>query len=144
MKIKRTNHTFNRNKSHSMTHSSNICNYPPPMPLRNDLGLAVKIFWGRGQKKKLSAGILLIVTKSVSLNHFLSSESSWKHWPARRRTHNHTALSLAARQTEETASYHKSVSHVPNGYHEGWVFLPPQLSLGRHTEAEFGDKLFVS
>lgn len=91
-RLKKINPIFNKSKSHSMTHSSNICNHPPPVPLRNDLGLAVKIFWGRGQKKKLSAGILLIVTKNLSLNHFLSSESSWKRSLARKRTHNRMAL----------------------------------------------------
>lgn len=49
-----------------------------------------------------------------------------------------------ARQTEETACCHKSVSHVPNSYRKGWVFLPLQLSLVRHTAAGLTDKLFVS
>lgn len=115
-----------------MTHSSNICNHPPPVPLRNDLGLAVKIFWGRGQKKVISRNSVNChqkpFTKSfpvlrIQLEAFTGEKADTQsHGPAG--------------QTEETASHHKSVSHVPNGYREGWVFLPPQLSLGRQTQKQ--------
>lgn len=80
-------------------------------------------------KKKLSAGILLIVTKRLSLDHFLCPASSWKCSPLGRPAHNRLALPLAAGQTEETAAYHKSVSHGPNGHQEGWAPLPPNYHL---------------
>lgn len=132
-RLKKINPIFNKSKSHSMTHSSNICNHPPPVPLRNDLGLAVKIFWGRGQKKRVISRNSVNChqkpfTKSfpvlrIQLEAFTGEKTDTQsHGPAG--------------QTEETASYHKSVSHVPNGYREGWVFLPPQLSLGRQTQKQ--------
>lgn len=48
---------------------------------------------------------------------------------------NRVAQSLSARQTAETASYHKSVSHIPNGYLGGWVSPLPKLSLGRQKQS---------
>lgn len=113
-----------------MTHASNICNHPPPMPLHSHLELAVKTFWGRGQKKRK-----VISRNSVNCHQKAFSRSFPVPWiqleasPLGRPTHNRPALPLAARQTEETAAYHKSVTHGPNGHHEGWAPLPPNYHL---------------